>query len=134
MHIPKAALSALQNNLPAVFGGHIRNDLSGFCLTDDGSRRDLQDNICAILSVAAALAALLSVLSREFCLMPVIIQGIEAFIHFKNHIAASSAVTAVWTAVRYIELSSEAYMPVSAFSCPYKYFCSVCKHFTASFL
>ena len=49
----------------------------------------------------------------------------------KNNVSASSAVSAVRTAIRNIQFSSERNMTVSAFTGLYKYFCSICKHYTA---
>ena len=76
----------------------------------------------------------LTVFGREFLPVPVILQGIEAFIHFKDHIAAPAAVAAVRTAVGDIEFPAEADMAVAALAGTDKYLCSVCKHPYVSFL
>ena len=41
MHIAGAATTTLEDHLSAVFTGHIRDDLSALCFSDDGSFRNL---------------------------------------------------------------------------------------------
>ena len=64
--------------------------------------------------MAASFSAFFAVLSLELSLMTVLIEGIQSFVYFKNHIAAASAVSAVRTAVGYVQLPAEADMSVSA--------------------
>ena len=66
--------------------------------------------------MAAFLAAFLTVLCFKFVFMTVFAKCVLAFIYFKDHITAASAVAAVRTAIGYIKLPAKAYMSVSAFS------------------
>ena len=69
--------------------------------------RNFQNNVTAVSSVAAALAARSPVLRLELSAVAVIGQSIQALVHFKDHISAFSAVASVRTAVGHVEFSSE---------------------------
>ena len=102
--------------MPTVVSGHIGNYLAGFRFFDDGSLRHLQHDIFRILAVASALTALLSIFCGIFLPVPVILQSIQPLIHFKDDIAASSAIAAVRPAVWHIEFPAETDVSVTAFS------------------
>jgi len=78
--------------------------------------------------VTAALSALLSVASHIFADMTEIGQGIQSVVHFKNDIAAATAIAAVRTASSYEKFPAEADMTVTAFSGSDINFCTVGKH------
>ena len=65
--------------------------------------------------MTAALSALLSVASHIFADMTEIGQGIQSVVHFKNDIAAATAIAAVRTASSYEKFPAEADMTVTAF-------------------
>ena len=126
--VAKAALSALQDDLPAVVAGHVRNDLAGLGLFDHRALGHLQYDVVRVGAVASPLAPRLSVLCRVFSPVTEILERVQAFVHLKDHVAAPSAVAAVGAAVGHIELPPEAYMAVAALAGADEYFCSVCKH------
>ena len=64
--------------------------------------------------MAASFSAFFAVLCLKLSFVTVLIEGIQSLIHFKNHVSAPSAVSAVRAAIGYIQLPSEADMSVSA--------------------
>ena len=116
MLVADAAFPAFQHYLTAVLPGHIGDHLAAGRVLDDRAFRHFQDNILSVLSMAVPLAALFTILRFVFAPVAVICQCIQTFVHFKDDVAASSAVASVRTAVRDKQFSAEAYVAVAAFS------------------
>src|SRR5699024_3883144 len=88
----------------------------------------MKDKICAVLPVAAAFASRFPVSCRVFAPVTVVGQGVEAFVHLEDQVAAPAAVAAVRTAVRNIQLPPETAVAVAALAGPDIYLCSVSEH------
>ena len=116
VHVSIASPSAFQNDLAAVISGHIGNYLTRGGVTDDGSLRNLQNNILAVFSMTAFFSALFAVSGLEFPSIAVFIQRIHGIICFKNNITAAAAVAAVRSACSYKLFTPEADVTVSALS------------------
>ena len=116
MHIADPAFSARQDHLTAVFAGHIRNDLSGFGVADHGSCRNLHHQVRAVRAMLPPLSAFFTVLRDILPDVTEIPQCIQAVIHFKDQVAALSAVSAIRAARGHVKLTPERYMSVPAFS------------------
>ena len=114
MLIADSATSAFQNDLTTVLSGHVCDHFSALRIFDHGSFRNFQHDIRTTFAMTVPLTAFLSILCRIFTLMTVIGQGIQSFIHFKDHIAAITTVSAVGSTIRHKQLSSEAYMTIAA--------------------
>ena len=128
MHIAVSPAAALQDHLPAVFTGHIRDDFPGLGKANDGPCRNPQDQILSVRPVASLLAARFAVGCGKLAAVPVIDQGIQAVIHHKYDITALPAVSAIRTAGCHELLPAKADMSVAALPGADYNLCSVCKH------
>ena len=128
MHIPLAATATLQYDFTHIVAGHIRNNLAGFCVFNDSSFWNLDYQIGTVGSVAAALAALLTVFGNILAHMTKIRKGIQPLVHLKDDVSAFAAVTAIGTAIRNKKLPAKTDMTIAALSGLYKNFCTICKH------
>ena len=128
MHVAVSAPSALQHDLPAVLPGHVRYDFSAFSQSHYGACRDFQDDVRAVLPVAALFAAFLSVRRGIFSVIAVVGQSVHPGIHLEDNISAPAPVSAVRAAVRDKFLTAETDMSVTALSGPDQDLRSVCKH------
>ena len=128
MLVAVSALSTGQKHHTAVFSGHIRDDASALRLPDDGPFGNLEDDVLSVLSAAVALSALLAVPGLILTDVPEICQGVQTLVHLKDHVAPSSAVSAVGAAVWHIFFSAEGNMAVATLAASDIDSRSVCEH------
>ena len=83
--------------------------------------------------MAAFFTAFLAILSFIFSSVSVVSESILALVDLKNHITATATIAAIRPAIGYIQLTSEAYMSVAAFTGADNDPCSICKHITPLF-
>ena len=132
MLIAKSASAALQDHLPKVVPGHVRNDLTAFRFPHYRAVGHFYHKAFSVLAVAALFAALFPVLCDVLPLMAEIGKGIESLVHLEDQVAALAAVAAVGAAVGHIEFSPEGDMAVAALAASDIDFCSICKHIFTS--
>ena len=128
IHISAPAASAAKDRDALRVAREVRDDLSGVLLTHNRTLRDLEDNILAVCAVAAALAALLTVLRAELISVSVIKQRVHGLVDLENHASAAAAVAAVRPAVRHKFLAPERDVAVSALAGANVYSCEISKH------
>ena len=128
VHVAVAAPAAFEQEKTAVLTGHIRDDLAGRQLPDNGALRHFQDQVLSPFARAAFLFAVFAVLGFVFADMPEIHQGIQAFIYLQIDTAAVTAVTPVRTAGRNEFFPAEGYVSVSPFAAADNYLCFIFKH------
>ena len=114
MLVAVAAASALQDHIFLRIAAHVDDDLPGLCVLDDGSLRNLEDQIFSVPAGHFLLLAVLTVLRRIFAAVAVISQRIHSRIHAENDTAAVAAVTAIRSSCRDELLAAEGNMAVSA--------------------
>ena len=115
MRVAPAAVAALCRDIRLVIR-HILHDLSGFLVADDRAARHADDEVRAVLALAALAAARLAGRRDILFLVAEVQKRRQIVIHLEDDRAAAAAVAAVRTALRNELLAAEASGTIAAFA------------------
>ena len=131
--IALAAFTAVNQDFFFPVFGNIRHNLAAFRFTDNSTNRHFDDNAFAVFTEAVAFAAVLTVACLEHSLITEVHKGTHAFVPYKNHVAASAAVTAIRAAVGNIFRTEERNHTIAAVAAFYMNLDSIYKHILTSY-
>ena len=127
MRVAPAAVAALCRDIRLVIR-HILHDLSGFLVADDRAARHADDEVRAVLALAALAAARLAGRRDILFLVAEVQERRQIVIHLEDDRAAAAAVAAVRAARRDILFAVEADLAVAALAGNDLDLCNINKH------
>ena len=128
VHVAETTLTALQQNHTLVLAGHIRDDLLRLEITNDRSLRNTDHQILTILTMHPLSAAFFPRRRDVLLTITEILERIQPLIHLDDDITALTAITAIRTTRRHVQLTTERHMTISALTTLDENLCNICKH------